>query len=60
MDFKDRLEGAKFIATFGGYFGLDGQTPVFLFPIGSYLAGIVGLPQQEADQVARDFAARLN
>jgi hypothetical protein len=60
MDFKDRFRDAKFIGHFGGYFGYDGETPVLLFPRNNYLAGVVGLPQEEADQVARDFAARLN
>lgn len=59
MDFKDKLSGAKFIGHFGGYFGMDGETPVLLFPLNDYLAGVVGLPQDEADLVARDFAARL-
>jgi hypothetical protein len=60
MDFKDRFRDAKFVGHFGGYFGYDGETPVLLFPRNNYLAGVVGLPQEEADQVARDFAARLN
>jgi hypothetical protein len=60
MDFKDQLRDAKFLGNFGGYFGFDGETPVLLFPRNDFLAGVVGLPQEEADQVARDFAARLN
>jgi len=60
MDFKNQLRDAKFVGHFGGYFGLDGETPVLLVPRNNYLAGIVGLPLDEADQVARDFAARLN
>ncbi len=60
MDFKNEFRDAKFLGHFGGYFGFDGDTPVLLFPRNNYLAGIVGLPQDEADLVARDFAARLN
>jgi hypothetical protein len=60
MDFKDKLRDAKFLATYGGYVGFDGDTPVLMFPRNNYLAGVLGLPQEEADQVARDFAARLN
>lgn len=60
MDFKNEFRDAKFIGHFGGYFGFDGDTPVLLFPRNNYLAGIAGLPQDEADLVARDFAARLN
>lgn len=60
MDFKDQLRDAKFIGHFGGYFGFDGDTPILLFPRNNFLAGIAGLPREEADLVARDFAARLN
>jgi hypothetical protein len=60
MDFKNELRDSKFIGHFGGYFGFDGETPVLTFPRNNYLAGIVGLPLDEADMVARDFAARLN
>lgn len=60
MDFKNELRDAKFIGHFGGYFGFDGDTPILLFPRNNFLAGIAGLPLEEADQVARDFAARLN
>jgi hypothetical protein len=60
MDFKEQLRAAKFLGHFGGYFGFDGETPILLFPRNNYLAGVAGLPQEEADQVARDFAARLN
>jgi len=60
MDFKNQLRDAKFIGHFGGYFGFDGDTPILLFPRNDYLAGVAGLPQEEADQAARDFAARLN
>ena len=39
---------------------LDGETPVFVFPKGKFVAGVVGLPHEEADLLAREFAARLN
>ena len=60
MDFKNQLRDAKFVGHFGGYFGFDGETPVLLVPRNNFLAGVAGLPLEEADQVARDFAARLN
>jgi hypothetical protein len=60
MDFKSELRAAKFIGHFGGYFGFDGETPILMFPRNNYLAGIAGLPLEDADLVARDFAARLN
>lgn len=59
FEIKAALRDAKFVPHFGGYFGLDGETPWFIFPKGKYLAGVVGLPQAEADGVARDFAARI-
>ena len=60
FEYKGQLAGAKFIAHFGGYAGKDGDTEVFLFSKGNWLAGIRGLPQSEADLIARDFASRLN
>jgi hypothetical protein len=53
------LADAKFLPSFGGYFGMDGETPWFVFVKGRYLAGVVGLPQEEADLVARELAARI-
>lgn len=60
FDYKNKLESAKFVAHFGGYFGKDAGTDTFLFARGSWLAGIRGLPQDQADALARDFAARLD
>jgi len=59
FDYKQTLRDAKFIAHMGGYFGFDGDRPVYLFAKKSVLAGIVGLPEKEADVVARQFAAHL-
>ena len=60
FDYKTALKDPKFIAHFGGYFGGDGGAPTFLFTKGSWLAGVRGLPQAEADAVARELAARLD
>ena len=60
FDFKGRLKDAKYLAHMGGYFGLDGSTPVYMFQKGVFLAGFVGLPEKEADVLARQFAARLD
>ena len=54
------LQGAKLVPTFGGYFGSDGGRPAFVFPKDTWVAGIVGLPQAQADPLARILAARLN
>ena len=59
LDYKKSLPEAKFLAHFGGYFGPDQGAPVFVFTKGPWLAGVRGLPQDAADTVAREFAARL-
>jgi hypothetical protein len=43
----------------GGYFGTDAGKPVYVFAKLKYLAGVVGLPEDLADPVARQLAARL-
>lgn len=60
FDFKGTLGTFKFVPTFGGYYGMDGATPVFVFQKGVYLAGVTGLPEKDSDTVAREFAARIN
>jgi hypothetical protein len=59
LDFKNTLKDAKYLPHMGGFFGLDGETPVYCFQKGPYFAGFVGLPEKEADPLAREFAARL-
>jgi len=56
---KDELEDRKFVAAFGGYYGQMGGVGWFVFLKQNYLLGITGLPQDEADLIARDFAARI-
>lgn len=58
-DWKNQMNGAKFVASFGGYFGSDGGKPVFAFTKGDAILGVVGLDQAEADTVAREFAAKV-
>jgi len=60
FDYKNALADAKYLPHMGGYFGSDGGQPVYVFAKEKWVAGIVGLPQEEADLVAREFAARLN
>lgn len=58
-DIKTNLTDPAFIADFGGYAGtLDGE-PWFLFPKQRAVAGIVGLPQDEAHEMGRIFAAQM-
>lgn len=60
LDYKKALKEPKLIAHFGGYFGQDGARPAFVFTKTKWLCGIIGLPEAEADAVARPFAARLD
>ncbi len=59
LDLKNHLQNAKFVPLFGGYYGMDGTTPVFTFTKHSYLLGIVGLEEKDADPVARAFAGKI-
>jgi hypothetical protein len=59
LDWNKELKGAKYLAHMGGYAGMDGDRPVYVFTKGAWIAGIAGLPQEQADVVARQFAARL-
>ena len=59
FEYKSHLRDAKFLAHMGGYCGMDGDKPAYLFQKGPFLAGFVGLPEKEADLLARQFAARL-
>lgn len=54
------LKDPKLIPTFGGYFGTYAGRPAFVFPKDRWLAGVIGLPQTEADTAARVLAAHLN
>lgn len=60
FDLKSTLGAAKYLPAFGGYYGADGVIPMFIFQKGPFVAGVVGLIEQQADPVAREFAARLN
>ena len=60
FEFKGKLKDAKLIPHFGGYYGMDGEKKIFVFPKLAYLAGVVGLNETEADGIARDFAARIH
>ena len=58
-DWSKLLAGSKLVPTFGGYFGQDAGRPVFVFAKGAWIAGIVGLPEKEADLLARTLAGQL-
>jgi hypothetical protein len=59
LDLKVSLTDPAYIAYMGGYFGTDAGKPVYVFAKLKYLAGVVGLPKNLADPVARQLAARL-
>ena len=59
LDVKGVLKDPEYLSSFGGYFGSQGDRPVFVFAKQQYLAGIAGLPHNEADPIARTLASRL-
>lgn len=59
-DWRKALADAKLVPWFGGYFGQDNGRPVFVFTKDVWIAGVVGLPEKEADLQARALAARLD
>ena len=59
-EYRAALESPKYLAHMGGYFGKDGDTDVLVMQKGRWVLGIAGLPEKEADMVARGFAARLD
>jgi len=60
LDWNKALAGAKIIPSFGGYFGQDAGSPVFVFTKGAWIAGVAGLPEKDADSAARTLAAHLD
>ena len=59
-DWNKALAGSKLVPSFGGYFGKDGDRPVFVFAKGNWIVGIVGLNEQDADTQARVLATRVD
>jgi hypothetical protein len=59
LDVKAALQDAEYIPYMGGYYGLQGSTPVYVFAKLQYLAGVRGLKKEVADPVAIQLAARL-
>jgi hypothetical protein len=59
LDYKKTLKDPKYLAHMGGFFGMDAGRPAYVFAKGPYLAGVVGLAQDKADPIAREFAARI-
>ena len=59
-EWRKALAGAKLVPSFGGYFGIEGERPVFVFAKGAWIAGVAGLAEKDADAAARGLAARLD
>ena len=59
LDYKKQLDGSKVVPSFGGFYGTDKGRPAFVFAKGAWFAGVMGLPEAEADPVARPFALRI-
>jgi hypothetical protein len=59
LDWKTTIPEAKYLAHMGGYSGTDQGKTFYIFAKGPYLAGVLGLPEEKADEEARRFAARL-
>lgn len=59
LDWKKALDDSKLVPSFGGCFGKDAGRPVFVFPKNKWIAGVAGLPEKEADAVARVLAGQI-
>ena len=59
LDLKATLKDPAYIAWMGGYYGTDAGGPVYVFAKAKYLAGVVGLAEDQADPIARQLAAQL-
>ena len=59
-DWRKALTGSKLVPSFGGYYGSDAGHPVFVFTKNAWVAGVVGLPEKDADRQARVLAAALD
>ncbi|HVW87318.1 MAG TPA: hypothetical protein VHB50_21675 [Bryobacteraceae bacterium] len=60
LDLKSTLQNPEYISYMGGYFGTRQTKPAFVFAKLQYLAGVIGLPKDDADPIARVLAARLH
>ena len=59
LDWKKALDDSRLVPSFGGCFGKDAGRPVFVFPKNQWIAGVAGLPEKEADAVARVLAGQI-
>ena len=59
LNMKNAMPDAAYVAHMGGYSGTYNGAPLYAFAKLQFLAGVVGLPNSEADTVARQLASRL-
>jgi hypothetical protein len=59
-DWKKALTNAKYVPSFGGYYGHDAGRPIFVFTKGAWIAGVAGLSEKDADVEARKLAKALD
>ena len=60
MDYRDILGDHKFVPHFGGFYGMDGETPTLVFQKQKYVIVVAGLELADADQAGRMIAGYLN
>lgn len=60
LDAKGAMKDPVYISYMGGYSGAIEQGPLYVFAKTRYLAGVVGLPKDKADPIARQLAAQLH
>ena len=60
MDYKEILSDSKFVAHFGGFYGMDGDKPTLVFQKNRYVIVVAGLELEEADHAGRLIAGYLN
>lgn len=56
---KSAMDQPKFVASFGGYYGVINGSPVFVFVKNKYVMGLIGLSKEDADTEGRLVAARI-
>lgn len=59
-DYRAAMTEPKYLAHMGGYFGKDGNDDVLVLQKGSWVMGVVGLAEKDADIMARGSAAWLD
>jgi hypothetical protein len=59
LDWRKALKDNHYLPNMGGFFGMDGDLPVYVFTKGQWVAGTAGLPEAKADAAMRQFAVHL-